>query len=97
MALVVEKRGRGVIGAVVERNGMQHSFLSFFHTVVSPPPPLSPVHFPFCGSQVSEAGEKKSRNRRPSLLQGENNSLFKKKKKISLRRALTTAVARLGG
>lgn len=55
---------------------------------------LFPLHFPFCWCEASEAGKKKKRETGVHLSCKETTttSFF-----ISRRRALTTAVARLGG
>lgn len=96
MGLVLEERGSYWWCGGTPQHAVQ---LSFFppHCSFFPLSFLSSLHFPLCERETSEAEkkkrEKRERNRRPSLLQGDNNSFFF----ISHRRALTTAVAALGG
>lgn len=93
MGLVAEE-AEGVIGSVVERHSTQYSFSFPFFLLFFP---LFPFYSPFCGCEASEAEKRKKekeeeKNRRPSLLRGDNSLSF-----ISRRRALTTAAANLGG
>lgn len=79
--------GGGVgIGGVVERRGMQHSLSFFFSTLLFFFPSLFPLHFPLCGSQMSEARKKKERRETGvhlSCKETTTASFFKKKEKKS--------------
>ena len=74
--------GGEVMGGVVERHSTQHS-LSFLSSTLFFFFLSSSLHFPFCGCEASEAEKRKRErereregNRHPSLMQGDNNSLF---------------------
>lgn len=78
--------GGGGIGGVVERRGMQHSLSFFFSTLLFFFPSLFPLHFPLCGSQMSEARKKKERRETGvhlSCKETTTASFLKKKEKKS--------------